>query len=104
MKKAVSSKTKAVILVTINGRYPEEIESFVLFCRERNILLLEDAAQSLGSFKDGKHLGTFGDIGLFSFSAPKIITTGQGGILVTDNEEIYEKRKTGRGPLHNHGV
>ncbi|OGG38372.1 aminotransferase [Candidatus Jorgensenbacteria bacterium RIFCSPHIGHO2_02_FULL_45_20] len=93
MKKAVSSKTKAVILVTINGRYPEEIESFVLFCRERNILLLEDAAQSLGSFKDGKHLGTFGDIGLFSFSAPKIITTGQGGILVTDNEEIYEKIK-----------
>lgn len=91
MKLAVTKKTKAVMLVPINGRHPTKIEEFVLFCKERNIFLIEDAAQSLGSFYKGKHLGTFGDIGSFSFSAPKIITTGQGGALITDNEELYNK-------------
>lgn len=90
-KAAVTKKTKAVMLVSINGRYPQEIEHFVNFCKEKNIYLIEDAAQSLGSRCHGKHLGTFGDIGSFSFSAPKIITTGQGGALVTDNEELYQK-------------
>jgi perosamine synthetase len=93
MKKKVTSKTKAVILVTINGRYPEEIEEFVTWCHSKNIKVVEDAAQSLGSFKDGKHLGMFGDVGSFSFSAPKIITTGQGGALVTDNDQIMERIK-----------
>ncbi len=91
MKEAVTPRTRAVILVTINGRYPSSLESFVQFCKERNIILIEDAAQSLGSFNGGKHLGTFGDIGSFSFSAPKVITTGQGGALITDNEEMFEK-------------
>lgn len=93
MKEAVTEKTKAIILVTINGRYPENIEEFVLFAKEKNIKLIEDAAQSLGSKYEEKHLGTFGDIGSFSFSAPKIITTGQGGALITDNEELYNKIK-----------
>ncbi len=90
VKKAITPKTKAIMLVTINGRYPE-IEEFVKFAKEKNIFLVEDAAQSLGSKYNGKHLGTFGDIGSFSFSAPKIITTGQGGSLVTDNEDLYKK-------------
>lgn len=89
-KKAVTKKTKAIILVTINGRCPE-IEKFVDFCRVKNIFLVEDSAQSLGSRYKGKHLGTFGDVGSFSFSMPKIITTGQGGCLVTDSEELYKK-------------
>jgi len=93
MKKAVTPKTKAVILVSINGRFPNNIEDFVEFCRSRNIWLIEDAAQSLGSFYKGKHVGRFGDIGSFSFSAPKIITTGQGGALITDNQELFEKIK-----------
>ncbi len=87
----VTERTKAVILVSINGRFPERIHDFVDFCRERNIYLIEDAAQSLGSYCEGKHLGTFGNIGSFSFSAPKVITTGQGGALVTDDEQLYEK-------------
>lgn len=91
MKLAVTPKTKAIMLVSINGRYPKKMEKFVSFCKEKNIYLIEDAAQSLGSFYNGKHLGTFGDIGSFSFSAPKIITTGQGGALITDNEELYNK-------------
>lgn len=89
MKEAVTEKTKAVILVSINGRYPAHIEQFVDFCKERNIYLIEDAAQSLGSFYRGKHIGRYGDIGSFSFSAPKIITTGQGGALITDKEELF---------------
>jgi len=54
-------------------------------------LVVEDAAQSLGSKWKGKHSGTFGDIGSFSFSTPKIITTGQGGALVTNNDDYIEK-------------
>lgn len=93
MKLAFTEKTKAVILVSINGRFPEHIEKFVSFCKENGIYLIEDAAQSLGSRCNGKHLGRYGDIGSFSFSAPKIITTGQGGALITDNEELFEKIK-----------
>ena len=90
MVNAVTEKTKAVILVSINGRYPKRMDEIVTFCKEKNIHLIEDAAQSLGSGISGKHIGTFGEIGSFSFSAPKIITTGQGGALVTDNDELYE--------------
>jgi perosamine synthetase len=90
VEEAITPKTKAIMLVTINGRYPE-MEKFVEFAHEHNLFLIEDAAQSLGSRYNGKHLGTFGDVGSFSFSAPKVITTGQGGALVTNNEEFYHK-------------
>lgn len=90
VEEAITPKTKAIMLVTINGRYPE-MEKFVEFANDYNLFLLEDAAQSLGSRYNGKHLGTFGDVGSFSFSAPKVITTGQGGVLVTDDEEIYHR-------------
>jgi perosamine synthetase len=93
MQNAVTEKTRAVMLVTINGRYPDSIEQFVSFCKEKGLWLIEDAAQSLGSKFKGKHLGTFGHIGSFSFSAPKIITTGQGGALITDDEALFSKIK-----------
>ncbi|VVC02445.1 UDP-4-amino-4-deoxy-L-arabinose--oxoglutarate aminotransferase [Candidatus Burarchaeum australiense] len=91
MKKAVTNKTKALMLVTINGRYPENIEEYVDFCRKKGIWLVEDAAQSLGSKAHGKHLGTFGDLGCLSFSSPKIISTGQGGAILGGNEELMER-------------
>lgn len=93
MKAAITPKTKAVLLVTINGRYPENIEGFADFCKANHIWLIEDAAQSLGSRYKGRHLGLFGDIGSFSFSMPKVITTGQGGALITDNLELFENIK-----------
>lgn len=93
MKQAVTEKTKAVLLVSINGRYPANMEDFVSFCKEKGIHLIEDAAQSLGSKCNGKHLGRYGEIGSFSFSVPKIITTGQGGALITDDEELYNRIK-----------
>jgi perosamine synthetase len=93
MKKAVTPKTRAVMLVSINGRFPADIEAFVSFCKENKLWLIEDAAQSLGSTCNGKHLGRFGHIGSFSFSAPKIITTGQGGALITDDPGLFDRIK-----------
>lgn len=91
-KKSVTKKTKALIHVSFNGR-TNPLNKFVEFCKERNLVLIEDAAQSLGSSYNGKHLGRYGNIGSFSFSAPKIISTGQGGALITDNEELAQKIK-----------
>ncbi len=84
---AFTPRTKAVSLVSLNGRSPNMV-AWRNFCDERKIFLLEDAAQSLGSLQNGRHLGTFGAIGSFSFSSPKIITTGQGGALVTDDDGL----------------
>lgn len=90
VKKAITPKTKAILLVTANGRYPSVgIDAFVGLCKENNLLLLEDAAQSLGSFfPNGQHQGTVGIAGSFSFSAPKVISTGQGGAIVT-NDDVF---------------
>lgn len=90
VKKKITKKTKAIIHVSINGR-AGDLDILVDFCKNNNIYLIEDAAQSFGSFYKGKHLGTYGIIGCFSFSVPKIITTGQGGALITGDEKLYEK-------------
>ncbi len=89
-RRAITPRTRAIMYVSINGRCPD-MESVVALACEKKLYLVEDAAQSLGSRCKGRHLGTFGEIGSFSFSVPKIITTGQGGALVTTDEEIYEK-------------
>ena len=91
MQRAVTSKTKAVMLVELNGRYPEQFQKIIDYCESERIWLIEDAAQALGSNFQGKSLGTFGNIGSFSFSMPKIITTGQGGAVITDDEALFEK-------------
>jgi perosamine synthetase len=88
---AAGPRTRAVMLVSINGRYPPDLEKMVAWCRERGLRVIEDAAQSLGSRKGGRHLGTFGDLGVLSFSAAKIITTGQGGAIVTDDAALIDR-------------
>ncbi|MFH1088350.1 MAG: aminotransferase class I/II-fold pyridoxal phosphate-dependent enzyme, partial [Patescibacteria group bacterium] len=88
IKQAISPRTKAIILVAINGRCPRDLDKLVDFCKDNGLKLIEDVAQALGAQRNGQHLGTFGDIGSFSFSTPKIITTGQGGALITNNEDI----------------
>lgn len=95
VKKVITDKTKAIMLVTANGRYPKGgIEAFVKLCSERNLILIEDTAQSLGSrYPDGRHQGTVGLIGSFSFSAPKVISTGQGGALITNDDDTAFKLK-----------
>ena len=92
-KKVLTNKTRAIILVSANGRYPKYgIDTLLKFADENNLFVIEDAAQSLGSYyPDGRHIGTAGDIGSFSFSAPKIISTGQGGAIVTNSDKLSKK-------------
>lgn len=87
IKRCVSPKTKAVVVVHLYG-YLAEIEPIVNFCKSNNILLIEDAAQALGTDLNGKMAGTFGDFGVFSFHSHKNVTTlGEGGaIYIKDNE------------------
>ncbi len=87
----ISARTKAVMFVSLNGRAPDNLARFVARCRDRGIKVIEDAAQSLGSFRDGRHLGTIGDCGCLSFSSQKLVTTGQGGAVVTNDEETYRR-------------
>jgi len=90
VKEAINQKTKAIMLVSANGRYPRSgIDAFVKLAKDYNLVLIEDAAQAIGSFyPNGRHIGTEGDVGSFSFSAPKIISTGQGGVIVTNDDDI----------------
>lgn len=88
IKKAYSKKTKAILLPHIYG-LPIDIDPILAFARENKLFIIEDAAQMHGqSYKDRK-CGSLGDISIFSFYANKIITTGEGGMLLTDNESIY---------------
>lgn len=91
-KVKVNKNTKALMYVSINGR-SGNMNEVVEFCRLNNLALLEDACQAFGAKWDNKFLGTFGDSAVLSFTPHKIITTGQGGAVVTDNEEIYKKVK-----------
>ena len=93
LKEAITRNTKAIFLVSANGRFPKtDISEYENLSESLKIPIIEDAAQSLGSFyPDGRHIGRAGVIGSFSFSAPKIISTGQGGALITDSDEIAEK-------------
>lgn len=90
IEKAITNNTRAIIFVSINGR-ATDMDKLLELCKKNNIYLIEDAAQSLGSKWKGKQLGTFGNIGSFSFSMPKIITTGQGGSLITNDDELIKK-------------
>ena len=83
-------KPKAVIVVHLYG-LSADMDRIVELCKEYNVTLIEDAAESLGTTYKGKHTGTFGDYGVFSFNGNKIITTSGGGMLVSDNEERIAK-------------
>jgi perosamine synthetase len=86
-EKAITKRTRAILLVSLNGRSPDMLQAVEL-ARKHGLHLIEDAAQSFGSFHQGKHLGTFGACGIVSFSPLKIITTGQGGAVITDDPQI----------------
>jgi perosamine synthetase len=90
IKQCITPRTKAIIHVSLNNR-STQLNDIVAYCKEQCIFLIEDAAQSLGCKLNGMHYGTFGDIGCFSLSSPKIITTGQGGFIITDNDSLAEK-------------
>jgi len=91
IKKAVTPKTKAIIAVHLYGYCIDDIERIEKFARERNILLIEDVAQAMGTEVNGKKAGTFGDFAIFSFHSHKNMTTlGEGGMLVVKNKKYAD--------------
>ncbi|WP_249777747.1 DegT/DnrJ/EryC1/StrS family aminotransferase [Paenalkalicoccus suaedae] len=85
-------EVKAVILVHLYG-LSADMDRIVELCKKHNVALIEDAAESLGTYYKGQHTGTFGDYGIFSFNGNKIITTSGGGMLVSNNEERISKAR-----------
>jgi perosamine synthetase len=98
LERAITPRTRAVIPVWFNGRDPG-IEAIVATARAKGLAVVEDAACALGSRRRGRHAGTFGDLGCFSFNTTKIITTGTGGVVVTDDPTLHERVER----LKNHG-
>ena len=90
LKKKITKKTKAIIAVHVSGR-GSNIIKLKKIAKKYKIKLIEDAAEAFASKYENKSLGTFGDIGCFSFSPPKIFTTGQGGAIVTNNLNLYKE-------------
>ena len=93
VKERITNKTKAIIPVHYGGGPCKEIRAIREIADDHNLLLIEDAAESLGSKIDDEMVGTFGHSSMFSFCQNKVITAGEGGIIVTDLEETYRKLK-----------
>ncbi|MFX4233888.1 LegC family aminotransferase [Aliarcobacter butzleri] len=92
INKTTGKTIKACVPMHTFG-HPCKIEEIKEICDIWNIILVEDAAESLGSFYKNKHTGTFGKIGAFSFNGNKIITSGGGGVIVTDDEGLAKRAK-----------
>ena len=101
LKKSITNRTKAVIVVDLFGNMPQ-MDKIQKICDDNNLPLIEDAAEALGSIYKGTRAGKFGIASTFSFHNTKTMTTGEGGMLLLDDEEIYKKcvklRDHGRGP------
>lgn len=101
VRKALTPRTKAIIAVDLYGGMPalEELETIAA---EHGLLLIEDSAEAIGSCRNGRPAGNFGGASVFSFHGSKTVTTGEGGMLVTDDPAFYERcmilRDHGRRP------
>jgi len=98
IKKNISSKTSAVVPMDYGG-LPCKIFDIQKVTEENNLVLIEDAAESLGSSIDGKKTGSIADSSIFSFCGNKVLTTGEGGAVVTNSKKIYERIKL----IRSHG-
>lgn len=90
VKRKITSKTKAILAVHLYG-HPCNMEAIVHLCKENSLFLLEDCAEAIGSEYKGRHVGSFGDISIFSFFGNKTITTGEGGMVVTNDHTLYDR-------------
>ena len=95
---AITSRTKAIIAVHLYGNLCD-MNSLLIISKKYNIPIIEDSAEAIGSIYHGKRAGSMGKFGTFSFHGTKTLTTGEGGMFVTDDQELYEKVLT----LSNHG-
>jgi perosamine synthetase len=97
----LTPRTKAVIAVDLYGDMPD-FPAILAIAEKRGVAVIEDAAEAIGSEFRGRKAGSFGEAGVFSFHGSKTLTTGEGGMLVTDRAELYEKalfdRDHGRAP------
>jgi len=91
LQETITRGTKGVIVVHIGGLVSPEIREIRKICDEHGLFLLEDAAHAHGSTLDGKKAGSFGDAGSFSFYPTKVMTSGEGGMIVTDDKKIYDR-------------
>jgi UDP-4-amino-4,6-dideoxy-N-acetyl-beta-L-altrosamine transaminase len=99
IRKKIIEKTKAIIYVDYAG-HPCDIEEIKAIAKEHGLYLIEDASHAIGAEYKGKRVGNFADMTIFSFHPVKHITTGEGGAVVTSNEEFDERLKM----LRNHGI
>jgi len=90
LEKMITKKTRAVIVPHLYGQV-SEIKKISKICRKKKIFLIEDCAEAFGCYYGKKHLGIFGDISTFSFFGSKTITTGEGGMVVTNNKKLADK-------------
>ncbi len=99
IEKAITPKTKAIIPVHIYGQACE-MDAIMKIAKKYNLKVIEDCAEAHGAMFGGKKVGSFGDIGCFSFYGNKVITTGEGGMCVTNSPELDEKMRV----LRDHGM
>lgn len=93
VSQALDRKTKAIMPIHYGGMPCRDIACLRDLAKQQKVLLIEDAAESIGSTIDGTRVGSFGDAAMFSFCGNKVITTGEGGAVVTDSGAIYERLK-----------
>jgi len=101
VRKAVTAKTKCIMPVHMCGSMAD-LDALKAICEEHNLILLEDACQSIGGTYKGKHLGTIGHAGTFSFDFVKMITTAEGGVVMTNSEDVYIKSDGYTDHGHDH--
>lgn len=99
IEKAVTPRTKAIIPVHLYG-HPADMDPILDIARRHDLYVIEDAAEAHGARYKGQRVGGIGDIGIFSFYGNKIITTGEGGMVVTDRSDLAEKMRM----LRDHGM
>ena len=90
IEEKITDKTKAIMVVHIYG-HPVDMDLVAEIAEKHNLYIVEDAAEAIGAEYKGQKCGSFGDISCFSFYANKTITTGEGGMVLTDNDELNEK-------------
>jgi len=100
IEKAITSKTKAIMVVHLFG-HPCDMDPIMKIAKKYHLAVIEDAAESHGAEYKGKKVGTIGDIGIFSFYANKLITTGEGGMVVTNSSEVFKKASKLKGLNHS---
>jgi 8-amino-3,8-dideoxy-alpha-D-manno-octulosonate transaminase len=101
VRKAITPKTKAIMPVHMCGSMAD-LDALQQICKEHNLVLLEDACQSIGATYKGKSLGTIGDAGTFSFDFVKTMTCAEGGVVMTNNKDVYVKSDGYTDHGHDH--